>query len=371
MWLSSIINLLKNYFRLPIISSTRFQLRMNSPIWHRQPQKPDRKASLRSRNDFDRIRERERRWYLLARGVTFCYAPSKAPDPAVPKIAQSQCFVAPTEWNQECNKACVVMTISSQSRAIGGKAPNSHIGQPDCFSMKSYSKQGAVNVLKSKATGNIEPVKHSLRGGFTLIELLTVVLITITVVGVAVPSYLRIAASLRASGDLRSLTGVAAQAKMRAPSDFTRARVYANLNGNSFQLEIWNKAGACWVADADSTNTCLTYTSGAPSGNVTSLSRGDTFGFGTLTAGPTPGQVAISQAAQCLNNTGTAIASTACIVFNSRGIPINGSTLAPLATGALYLTNGVVVDGLTISATGSIQTWSANPNAPITQWTGQ
>jgi hypothetical protein len=124
------------------------------------------------------------------------------------------------------------------------------------------------------------------------------------------------------------------------------------------------------VADADSTNTCLTYTSGA-SGIVTSLSRGDTFGFGTLTTGPTPGQAAISQAAQCLNNAGAAIASTACIVFNSRGIPINGTTLAPLATGALYLTNGVVVDGFTVSATGSIQTWSANPNAPITQWTGQ
>jgi type II secretory pathway pseudopilin PulG len=95
--------------------------------------------------------------------------------------------------------------------------------------MESYSKQGAVNVLKSKATGNIEPLRRGRRGGFSLVELLAVVLITITVVGVAVPSYLRIAASLRASGDLRSVAGAAAQAKMRAPSDFTRARVYANL----------------------------------------------------------------------------------------------------------------------------------------------
>jgi type II secretory pathway pseudopilin PulG len=208
------------------------------------------------------------------------------------------------------------------------------------------------------------------QSGFSLVEIMLVLVISITLVAIAVPRYAAMVASMRAAGDLRNLTGVTAQAKMRAAADFTRARVYADLNGGSFQLQIWNKASSgCWVAEADTTNTCLTYTSGAPSGAVTSLARGDTFGYGTLTAGPTPGQTTIGQAANCLDNSGTAIANTACIVFNSRGIPINGSTLAPVATGALYLTNGTVVDGLTISATGSIQTWSQNASGST--WIGQ
>jgi type II secretory pathway pseudopilin PulG len=208
------------------------------------------------------------------------------------------------------------------------------------------------------------------QSGFSLVEIMLVLVISITLVAIAVPRYARIVASLRAAGDLRNLTGVTAQAKMRAAADFTRARLYADLNGGSFQFQIWKKAGSgCWVAEADTTNTCLTYTSGAPSGTVTRLAQGDTFGYGTLTVGPTPGQTTIGQAANCLDNSGTAIANTACIVFNSRGIPINGSTLAPVATGALYLTNGTVVDGLTISATGSIQTWSQNASG--SNWIGQ
>jgi type II secretory pathway pseudopilin PulG len=208
------------------------------------------------------------------------------------------------------------------------------------------------------------------QSGFSLLEIVIVLAISITLVAIAVPNYVSIVASMRIAGDLRDLTGATAQAKMRAAADFTRARVYADLNGGSFQLQLWKKAGSgCWVAEADTTSTCLTYSSGTPSGVVTSLSQGDTFGYGTLTAGPSPGQATIGEAAKCLDNSGTAITNTACIVFNSRGIPIDASTLAPLATGALYLTNGTVVDGLTISATGSIQTWSNNGSS--SSWTGQ
>jgi hypothetical protein len=159
---------------------------------------------------------------------------------------------------------------------------------------------------------------------------------------------------------------------MRAAADFTHARIYANLTGKTFQLEVWNKAGSCWVAYSDPTNTCLSFTSsGVPSGTVLNLSTGDSFGFGSLTPGPTPGQTTIGQAAQCLDNSGNALANTACIVFNSRGIPINASTLAPIATGALYLTNGTVVDAVTVSATGLIQTWTAAANATTASWSAQ
>jgi prepilin-type N-terminal cleavage/methylation domain-containing protein len=211
--------------------------------------------------------------------------------------------------------------------------------------------------------------------GFTLIETMIVLIISIILVAFAVPKYLTIRDSLRAAGDVRSIADATGQAKLRAASDFTHARVYADLNGNTFQLQTWYKAGnsgsGCWVVDSDSTNTCITYTASAPSGAVVSLSQGDTFGFGALTTGPTVGQTTIGQAGQCLDNSGSAIGNTACIVFNSRGIPINAATLAPVATDALYLTNGTVVDGVTISATGSLQTWSASANASLSNWYSQ
>ncbi len=202
-----------------------------------------------------------------------------------------------------------------------------------------------------------------------MIEMIVVLTVFLVLAGFAIPKYITLQNSLRVAGDNRSIAGLTAQAKLRAASDFTHARVYANLNGNTFQLQVWNKTGGCWVVDSDPTNTCITYSSAAPSGTVLNLSRGDTFGFGTQTAGPTPGQTTIGQAAQCLDNSGTAIANTACIVFNSRGIPVNATTWAPLATGAFYVTNGTVVDGVTVSATGSLQAWSTGANT--TNWYAQ
>jgi prepilin-type N-terminal cleavage/methylation domain-containing protein len=214
----------------------------------------------------------------------------------------------------------------------------------------------------------MKKIGKSKQAGFSLLEMLVVIGMSVIITAMAVPSYLNVAASLRASGDLRSLTGLLAQAKMRAAGDFTHARVYADLTSNGYQLQVWYKAGnagaGCWIADADPTKTCLTYSGGHPSGSVFPLAQGDTFGFNGLATGPTPGQPTPSPAATCLDNSGAAVSgSTACIVFNSRGIPVNATTLAPIPTGAFYLTNGSVVDAVTISATGSIQSWSSPANS--------
>jgi Tfp pilus assembly major pilin PilA len=217
--------------------------------------------------------------------------------------------------------------------------------------------------------------------GFSLFEMLLVISISFVLTAIAVPEYLAAVKYLRITGDLRDLNGITAQAKMRAASNFTHARVYADLTDNTYQLQVWNKIGGaggtgCWVADVDSTNTCISF-SGAPApsglGNL-QFAQGDTFGFGNLTTGPTPGQPTPSQAAGCYPgaaNTpdgGSQLANTACIEFNSRGIPVdnNGS---PLATGALYLTNGSAVMGVTASATGSIQTWQCTVGT--TTWAAQ
>jgi len=240
--------------------------------------------------------------------------------------------------------------------------------------MHSYPNKRSQEVRalpSSRALGrkqNLELVHKRIERGFTLIEMMLTLVISIVIVGLAIPTYLTTRNALRISGDLRSIAGLTAEAKLRAAADFTHARLYANLNGSTFQLQDWNKTNGCWVADGDTTNTCLTYSSGAPSGTVINLAQGDTFGYGTLTAGPTPGQATIGQATQCLDNSANAIANTACILFNSRGIPISATTLAPIATDAFYVTNGTVVDGITISATGSLQTWTINATASGATW---
>jgi prepilin-type N-terminal cleavage/methylation domain-containing protein len=208
------------------------------------------------------------------------------------------------------------------------------------------------------------------RAGFTMIEIMIVVFISVVLVGITVPLYSTITATLRASGDLRDLSGLTAQAKMRAASDFTHARVYADLSGNTFQLEVWNKTGSCWVAYSDPTNTCLTNTGSAPGGTVNNLAAGDTFGFGSLSTPPTVGQTTVGQAGQCQDKNGSAISNTACILFNSRGIPIDPTTLAPRGDDALYITNGTVVNGVTVAATGSIQTWTSGTASGST-WSAQ
>ena len=221
--------------------------------------------------------------------------------------------------------------------------------------------------------------KHE--AGFSTLEMMIVVLVSLVISAIAIPEYLAAAKYLRIAGDLRDVNGVTAEAKMRAAANFTHARVYADLTDNTFQLQVWNKTGGtgntgCWVSDDDITNACISF-AGAPApsgpGNF-ELSQGDAYGFGALTAGPTAGQTTISQATGCYPGAanapdgGSALANTACIEFNSRGIPVDNNG-APSNTGALYITNNNIVEGVTVSATGSIQTWQCPHGS--TNWVTQ
>ena len=218
--------------------------------------------------------------------------------------------------------------------------------------------------------------------GYSMMELLVVIAMTIVVTAIAVPTYISTSQFLRTAGDLRMLNAVVAQAKMRSAANFTHARVYVDLNANTYQLQTWSKTGGsggtgCWYPDLDQTQTCVTYSGSAASGiGVTNLANGDTFGFGTLTSGPTPGQTTITQntaAVQCYpggaNNTdgGSQINHTDCIEFNSRGIPVISNS--PVSSGGFYVTNGNIVQAVTVSVTGSIQAWSL-PHGSTT-WQGQ
>ena len=95
------------------------------------------------------------------------------------------------------------------------------------------------------------------------------------------------------------------------------------------------------------------------------LSGGVTFGFGVVATAPPFSQAAIVQASACVTDAGVAIGNTACILFNSRGIPVDPAGAppavgAPTGNDALYLTDGAAIYGETISATGLIKLWRNN-----------
>jgi hypothetical protein len=131
---------------------------------------------------------------------------------------------------------------------------------------------------------------------------------------------------------------------MRSSADFTRARVYADLSANSMHIELYSPASTTWTTE----------------GGTQFLGSGDTFGFGSISSPPANTQTSIGQAPACRNNANTAnIQNTACIVFNSRGIPVDSSG-GPTGQDALYMTDGKVVYGITVSATGLMRFWRAD-----------
>src|SRR5260370_10914552 len=141
-----------------------------------------------------------------------------------------------------------------------------------------------------------------------MIELLIVMGVVIIVSARAAPKVMTIIQNIRTGGDAHDLNGAILLAKMRASSDYAKTRVYADLTANTFQIDVFPSGAAGWTTEVGSTQT---------------LSNNVNFGFGTLTAPPS-GMATLAQAPACLqDDMTTAIANTACIMFNSRGIPID------------------------------------------------
>jgi prepilin-type N-terminal cleavage/methylation domain-containing protein len=193
--------------------------------------------------------------------------------------------------------------------------------------------------------------------GFSLIETLFVVAITGVVAAIAIPMMSNTIGSMRLEGDARSLTNALSVAKLRAASTFSKSRLFVDLGGDGFKIETWDRDTEAWIAE----------------GGVTYLaSYEESFGFGSTGSAPPNTQAEIAQASQCLDAEGEAIGSTACIVFNSRGIPVTdivGGTGGPTNSYALYVTDNTAVFGITVSATGVVQLWRTNPGTAA--WTLQ
>jgi prepilin-type N-terminal cleavage/methylation domain-containing protein len=194
--------------------------------------------------------------------------------------------------------------------------------------------------------------------GFSLVEVLMTTVIIVVIAAIGIPTLMSIVRGLRTGGDARDLNGLIIQAKMRAAANFARTRVYADLSANTFRIETQPSGTTGWTTDC-------------PSGCNQSLSSGVSFGFGSLSSPPGGTQATLGQAPLCKDITGTAdIANTACIIFNSRGIPITpGTGLTPTGEDAIYVTDGKSVTGVTVSLTGLTKIWRTE--ATGANWTQQ
>lgn len=194
--------------------------------------------------------------------------------------------------------------------------------------------------------------------GYSILEIFVAVAIIVIVVAIAIPTFMSARRNFQTLGDARDLADEILLAKMRAASEFTQTRAYFDTSAQAFRVDVWNKpvppaTSGSWVTE----------------GGTHDLSGGVTFGFGTLSSAPPGTQATITQAPACRNDTGampgtgSTIVNTACIVFNSRGIPIVDSTGAPTANDAIYITDGVMVYAATVLATGLVYTWSSQASS--------
>ena len=194
------------------------------------------------------------------------------------------------------------------------------------------------------------PRPHRGEAGYTLIEIMVVCALVGIIAAMAVPSTTSMMAGNRLKGDAESINNLVSLAKSRAAAQYSRARVYADLNARTYQMQTWDKTNNVWTTE----------------GGVNTLSTGVNFGVGAITIAPPNTQAAIGQSPVCTDNGGANIANTACVSFNSRGMPVT-NVLPPgggvTGNSGLYITDGVTVYGTTITTTPLIKLWwSPNSN---------
>lgn len=196
--------------------------------------------------------------------------------------------------------------------------------------------------------------KPSRAAGFTLVEILVAVAILSVIGLIAAPLFQRTVDSFKIVGTARSVTNAMQVAKIRAASSYTRARLYIDLNAGTHKLQRFNKTTLVWEDDGSM---------------ITYLPSGVSFGFASVSEAPPDSQATIAQALPCKlhnpPNPPVDIANTACVIFNSRGVPVG--PLPPhsnVSDYVVYLTDDDTVYAITVAATGMVRLWRTyNPNA--------
>jgi prepilin-type N-terminal cleavage/methylation domain-containing protein len=193
--------------------------------------------------------------------------------------------------------------------------------------------------------------------GFSLLEVMMVVAIIGVLAAISIPMSGNAIRYAKISGDAHDISNDIAVAKMRAAAKFTQSRVYADLIGKTFKIE---------TCDVPATTPCPSWTIDTATG-LNSLSSTVSFGYSPVTTPPPNTQTSIGQAALCKNNASPPVdvANTACVIFNSRGIPVN-SAGSPTGSYAIYINDGTFCYAVTVAATGFIRNWRTNAVATPT-----
>jgi len=187
--------------------------------------------------------------------------------------------------------------------------------------------------------------------GFSAVELLIVVAIVGSMAAIGLPLSSGMIDDMKIKGDAQGLSAAVAQTKLTAAAKFTRARLFLNLAANTYRIQTWNRTGTPgWVnANED-----------------LYLSDRAQFGFGLATVPPPNTQVSLGQAPACLDDLNVEISSTACVLFNSRGVSVTAAGLVA-TTQALYLAGPSGTYGIILGATGQLQVWHTT-QAGLSSW---
>ena len=187
--------------------------------------------------------------------------------------------------------------------------------------------------------------------GFSAVELLIVVAIVGSMAAIGLPLSSGMIDDIKIKGDAQGLSSAVAQTKLTAAAKFTHARLFANLATNTYRIQTWNKTGTPgWVNANDDLF----------------LSDRSAFGFGASTAPPPNTMVNLEQAPPCLDDLSVEIPSTACVIFNSRGVSETAAGVAA-TTRSLYLAGPSGTYAIIVGTTGQLQVWHTT-QAGTTSW---
>jgi type II secretory pathway pseudopilin PulG len=211
-----------------------------------------------------------------------------------------------------------------------------------------------LEIAASQARPGCSGASSESESGFSIIDILMVLALIGIIAAVAVPVTGSAVSGQKFNNDSQAVTNLIGLAKMRASAAYTRARVRANLVDRTFALDRWDKTTNAWVTE----------------GTTTPLSLGVTFGFGTVATAPPNTQTTIALSPACrvgLTAASAAIGNTACVVFNSRGLPVDGAGV-PFGGHAIYLTDGRAVAATTVTATPRIRRWWTPAQLATAAW---
>ena len=194
-------------------------------------------------------------------------------------------------------------------------------------------------------------MRPSQDSGFSAVELLIVVAIVGSMAAIGLPLSSGMIDDIKIKGDAQGLSSAVAQTKLTSAAKFTQARLFVNMAANTYRIQIWNKVGTPgWVnANED-----------------LFLSDRSAFGFGVATAPPPDTTVNREQPPPCLDDLNAEIPSTACVIFNSRGVSVTPAGLVN-TTRVFYLAGPSGTYAIVVGATGNLQVWQTT-QAGTSSW---